>query len=64
MTLLRCKCGRNTNNGFLCTNCQKDLSMDTLTYEPEVPTDDETNEEVLDEIDFLILQELGEYEED
>ncbi len=64
MTLLKCKCGRFTQNGFLCTNCQKDTSIDTLTYEPESSSEDEVDKEILDEIDFFIAHEYDTYDED
>ena len=56
MSLVRCKCGRNTQNGFLCTNCQKDASIDTLYYEPE--------DEEFEEAGFTILDSLEEEEEE
>ena len=46
MPLTKCKCGRNTDNGFLCTNCQRDGTIDTSYYEPE--------EEELEERGFTI----------
>jgi hypothetical protein len=49
MPLIKCKCGRNTDNGFLCVNCQKDSTIDTTYYEPE------TEEEELDEYGFTII---------
>ena len=57
MTLTKCKCGRNTDNGFLCTNCQRDSTIDTSYYEPEIE-----EEEDLDELGFTIVD--GIYEED
>ncbi len=54
MPLVKCKCGRYTNNGFLCTNCQKDSSIDLLYYNPdEVESEDE-----FDEYGFLIIDSL------
>lgn len=58
--LFKCKCGRHTQNGFLCTNCQKDASIDTLYYEPE---DAESIEE-LEELGFTIIDDLEEYNEE
>ena len=49
MTLSKCRCGRNTDNGFLCTNCQRDGTIDTSYYDPE------TEEEELDEYGFTII---------
>ena len=57
MTLVKCKCGRNTDNGFLCTNCQRDGTIDTSYYEPEIE-----EEEDLDDLGFTIVEGL--YEED
>ncbi len=57
MTLTKCKCGRNTDNGFLCTNCQRDGTIDTSYYEPEIE-----EEEDLDDLGFTIVDGL--YEED
>ena len=57
MSLVKCRCGKFTQNGFLCTSCQKDSSIDTLCYSPE-----ETEE--LDEHGFTIIESLEEYEED
>jgi hypothetical protein len=51
MPLIRCKCGRNTDNGFLCVSCQKDGTIDTSYYEPEVE-----EEEELDELGFTIIE--------
>jgi hypothetical protein len=51
MTLARCKCGRNTDNGFLCTNCQRDGTIDTSYYEPP------EEEEELDEYGFTVVQD-------
>ena len=48
MTLRKCKCGRNTDNGLLCTNCQRDGTIDTSYYEPEV------EEEELDDYGFTV----------
>jgi hypothetical protein len=58
MPLVKCKCGRNTQNGFLCTNCQKDSSIDTLYYEPE------DIEEEFEEAGFSILDSLEEDDEE
>ena len=58
MALVRCKCGRNTQNGFLCTNCQKDASIDTFYYEPE-DTEDE-----FEEAGFTILDSIEDEEEE
>ena len=62
MPLVKCKCGRNTQNGFLCTNCQKDSSIDTLYYEPE-DTEDEFGEQGFSILDSL-EEEDDEEEED
>jgi len=53
---VKCKCGVFTDNGFLCTSCQKNSSMDTLCYSPE-----ETEE--LDEHGFTVVESLEEYNE-
>ena len=50
MTLNKCKCGRNTDNGFLCTNCQRDGTIDTSYYEPAEEEDEE-----LDEYGFTVF---------
>jgi hypothetical protein len=55
MTLARCKCGRNTDNGFLCTNCQRDGTIDTSYYEPP-----EEEEEELDEYWFIVVEDEDE----
>jgi hypothetical protein len=55
MSLVRCKCGRYTQNGFLCTSCQKDSSIDLLYYTP----DDVEDEDEFDEYGFLIIDSLG-----
>ncbi len=57
MTLSKCRCGRYTDNGLLCTNCQRDGTIDTSYYEPE------TEEEELDEYGFTII-DLDEEEDD
>jgi hypothetical protein len=59
MSLVRCKCGRHTQNGFLCTNCQKDASIDTLYFEP-----DDFEEDELDEQGFTILDSLEGYDDE
>ena len=59
MTLSKCRCGRNTDNGFLCTNCQKDSSIDLLYYAP----DDIEDEDEFDEFGFLILDSLEGYDD-
>jgi hypothetical protein len=59
MTLSKCKCGRNTDNGFLCTNCQRDGTIDTSYYEPE---DEETEE--LDEYGFTVVDHFDEEDDD
>lgn len=51
MSLVKCKCGKFTQNGFLCTGCQKDSSIDMLCYLPEAI---ESTEE-LDEHGFTII---------
>ena len=64
MSLVRCKCGRFTQNGFLCTSCQKDSSIELLYYSP----DEVEDEEEFDEFGFLVLESLerldGEPEDD
>jgi hypothetical protein len=60
MSLVKCKCGRYTQNGFLCTNCQKDASIDTSYYEPDVVED----EEELDELGFTIIDSLEGYDDE
>jgi hypothetical protein len=57
MPLIKCKCGRNTDNGFLCVSCQKDGTIDTSYYDPEIE-----EEEELDDLGFTIVD--GIYEED
>ena len=59
MTLSKCKCGRNTDNGFLCTNCQRDGTIDTSYYEPPEEEDEE-----LDEYGFTVVQDYDEDEDD
>jgi len=51
MSLVKCKCGRYTNNGLMCTSCQKDSSIDVVYYAP-----DEVEEEELDEYGFTLLE--------
>jgi hypothetical protein len=60
MALVRCKCGRYTQNGLLCTNCQKDSSIDILYYTPE----DIEDEEELDELGIQIIENIEWYEEE
>ena len=60
MALVKCKCGRYTQNGFLCTNCQKDSSIDLMYYAPE----DDEEEYEFDEFGFIILDSLEGYDED
>lgn len=60
MPLVKCKCGRYTNNGFLCTNCQKDSSSDVVYY----PPNDTEEEEELEERGFTILDSLDGYDDD
>ena len=60
MSLVKCKCGKYTQNGFLCTGCQKDSSIDTLCYAPE----DVEDIEELDEHGFTIVESLEEYEDE
>jgi hypothetical protein len=55
MALVKCKCGRYTQNGFLCTSCQKDSSIDLLYYTPEDVEDDDE----FDEYGFIIIDSLG-----
>jgi hypothetical protein len=59
MSLVRCKCGRFTQNGFLCTGCQKDSSIDLLYYIP----DDVEDEDEFDEYGFLIIESLEGYDD-
>jgi hypothetical protein len=59
MSLVRCKCGRHTQNGFLCTNCQKDSSIDILYYTAE----DVEDEDEFDEYGFLIIDSLEGYDD-
>jgi len=56
MSLVKCKCGRYTNNGLMCTSCQKDSSIDVVYYAP-----DEVDEEELDEYGFTILPDIESY---
>jgi hypothetical protein len=60
MPLIKCKCGRFTDAGFLCMNCQKDSSIDLLHYIP----DDIEDEDELDEYGFTILDSLEGYDDD
>ncbi len=60
MPLIKCKCGRYTQNGFLCTNCKRDLVIDTSYYEPEDVDEDED----LDELGFTIIDEFDEIDDD
>ena len=57
MSLVKCKCGRYTNNGFLCTSCQRDYSIDFLYYIQE-----EVEEDEFDEYGFLIIDDLEGYD--
>lgn len=59
MSLVKCKCGRYTQNGFLCTSCQKDCSIDLLYYIPE----DVEDEDDFDEFGFIILDDLEGYDD-
>jgi hypothetical protein len=59
MSLVKCKCGRFTQNGFLCTSCQKDSSIDLLYYTPE----DVEDEDEFDEYGFLIIDSLEGYDD-
>jgi len=56
MSLVKCKCGKYTNNGLLCTGCQKDSSIDVVYYAPE-----DIEEEELDEYGFTIVSDLESY---
>jgi hypothetical protein len=60
MSLIKCKCGKYTQNGLLCVNCQKDASIDTLYYTPEGAED----EEELDEYGFTVVESLEGYDEE
>ena len=64
MIVLKCKCGRYTDNGFLCTSCQKDVTIDTLSYEPEATSDTESEDEIIEELDFLVEPTYSSYEEE
>jgi hypothetical protein len=57
MSLVRCKCGRYTQNGLLCVSCQKSSSLDVVYYAP----DDTDDEEELDELGFRIMNDLEGY---
>lgn len=57
MSLVKCKCGKYTQNGLLCVGCQKDSSIDTLYYTPEESDDAEE----LDELGFTVIDDLEEY---
>ena len=57
MSLVKCKCGKYTQNGFLCTSCQKDSSIDTLYYTPEEAEDTEE----LNEQGFTVIDDLEDY---
>jgi hypothetical protein len=57
MSLVKCKCGRYTNNGILCTSCQKSSSLDVVYYAPE----EAEEEEELDELGFRIINDLEGY---
>ncbi len=57
MSLVKCKCGVYTSNGFLCTNCQKGASIDTLYYVP----DEEEDAEELSELGFTVVDDLEDY---
>ena len=59
MPLIKCKCGRYTNNGFLCTSCQKDSSSDVVYYPPN-----DTEEEELEDRGFTILDSLEGYDDE
>jgi hypothetical protein len=59
MSLVKCKCGRYTQNGFLCVSCQKDSSIDLLYYVP----DDVEDEDEFDEYGFLIIESLEGYDD-
>ena len=56
MPLVRCKCGRYTQNGIFCTSCQKSSSLDVVYYAPEEEEEDE-----LDELGFHIINDLDSY---
>jgi hypothetical protein len=57
MSLVRCKCGRYTQNGLLCVSCQKSSSLDVVYYAP----DDTEDEEELYELGFRIMNDLEGY---
>jgi hypothetical protein len=58
MTLRKCKCGRNTDNGLLCTNCQRDGTIGSSYYEPEI------EDEELDDYGFTVVEPLDEEDDD
>ena len=60
MALIKCRCGRFTQNGFFCTSCQRDSSINTSCYVPEDIDEDED----LDELGFTIIDCSDEYNED
>lgn len=60
MSLVKCKCGRYTQNGFLCTSCQRNTSIDMLYFTPE----DTEDEDELDEYGFTIIDNLDLIDED
>ena len=53
MTLSKCKCGRNTDNGFLCTNCQRDGTIDTSYYNPKTVDEEELEEHGFNVVEFF-----------
>ncbi len=57
MSLIKCKCGKYTQNGLLCVSCQKDASIDTLYYTPEGVEDAEE----LDEYGFTVIEDLEDH---
>jgi hypothetical protein len=56
MPLVKCKCGRYTQNGIFCTSCQKSSSLDVVYYAPEEEEEDE-----LDELGFHVINDLEAY---
>ena len=62
MSLIRCKCGRYTQNGIFCTNCQKSSTMhDVMNYKIE---DEDLEEDELEELGFHIIDGYDDYEDE
>ncbi len=60
MTLVKCKCGRHTTNGFFCTNCQRDSFTGLKAYRPA----ETEEEEEFAEHGFTIVEDLEGYDDD